>query len=162
VFSNGGAPVNVDKRLIIIGVRTGVDARTRTGPESVITVPMLINADNVQVSGLTINCGACGGAGAGITTSRSSSGYRILNNIITGNPVGVVFDSNGTTQSLLRFNAIADNNASGTPSGLGVNSTSLTNALIEDNAFAGNLTAQIKVAGVSAPATVGIVRNSFS
>src|SRR5262249_46716638 len=33
---------------------------------------------------------------------------------------------------------------------------------IEDNAFAGNLTAQIKVAGVSAPATVGIVRNSFS
>ncbi len=160
-FDNGGAAVDINKSVRVIGRQFNVDARTRTdGVESILTVPVLLSANDAIFDGFTVSCGACGAAGAGVSSSPSFSHYQISNNIVSGNPIGVSFGSSGFVQSVLRFNDIVDNNAAGAVSGVGIYSNGgLTSAVIDHNRLTGNASAQIEIIGASPG--VNVSRNDF-
>ncbi len=103
------------------------------------------NSAGTIIDGLVITGGAQPVFNAGINvTDPSGTGYQILNNLITGNNVGMYFHSIGGTPSRIQRNAFVANNAGGFPSpntgtaiftqGLVINDTE-----IEDNSFSGHL-----------------------
>ncbi len=165
-FNNGGVAVNVNKTLIVQGEQAGVDARTRgVVAESILTMPVQLVADNIVFDGFTINCAACAPLGAGLATLASNSGYQVVNNIITLNPIGISFASNGTNFSFLRFNRIEENNNGFgvlSAAGTGIYSDAgVTNAEIGTNRINGHQTANINIIGGLATATVTIIGNHF-
>lgn len=171
-FSNGGAAIVIDKKLHVSGAQAGVDARTRVGAESILTAPVRLAADSVVLDGFTITCATCNpppfcgaGCGVGVFTSSSFSGYAVINNIITGNPVGVTFGSSGAMSSTLGLNNIFDNNVvfPGGPGSYGVfTSSAATNEVVFANRFSGQSFGQIDFLGTpSLPATVAIFGNDF-
>ncbi|HET7707077.1 MAG TPA: Ig-like domain repeat protein [Thermoanaerobaculia bacterium] len=162
-FNNGGAAVNVNKSVVIAGEQAGVDARTRAAAtESILTIPLSLSADNVVLDGFTITCGTCVPFGSGVATSSANSGHRVVNNIITGNIIGIFFGSSGATQSVVQFNHIFDNNVPGAASGTGIYSDSgLLNGVIDQNRLTGHTTAQINIIGAATPASVMITNNQF-
>lgn len=168
-FNNGGTAIVVNKSLTVTGENAGVDARTRFPPaESFLSVPVSLTADNIVFDGFFVNCQACPGTGAGITTSPLASGYSVLNNIVSGNPVGIFFGSNGAMPSVLRFNRIAGNlNMLGPPPlgalpGTGVYAETLTNAAIDQNSFGNHTSDHVLIAAsASAKADVDITNNAF-
>lgn len=162
-FNNGGANVNITKSLIVAGEQAGVDARGRVATETLITVPVLLSEDNVVFDGFTVTCGACTGIGAGIVTSASFSGYQVLNNIVTGNPVGIFPGSTGATQAAIQFNHITDNNSAGGPA-RGINTdNSVTNLLIDQNWIDGHKGQNIVISGTDLnPAYAIITNNTFA
>lgn len=84
--------ISVNKPLSILGARAGVDARTRSGSESVLS-SVSISSSNVTVEGFSFN-----GSGTQITASGAAtlSGVILRNNIFSGyGTVGIVTDSAG-------------------------------------------------------------------
>jgi pectin methylesterase-like acyl-CoA thioesterase len=82
--------VDVNKTLTLHGAQAGVDARTRSGAESVINhacSPVKINADNVTLDGFTVQgstqADPCTIAGIWMNPgfSGTQGGAQILNNI---------------------------------------------------------------------------------
>ena len=116
--------VEVTKTLTIQGAQVGVDGRTRAVPqssESVVTGVEFgegafeLNADGITVDGFSV----LNTPGPGIFTYNGHSGYRIQNNIISGNSFGIYANSNGNTQSVIQQNSIHDNNNAGECQGEG-------------------------------------------
>ena len=143
--------VRVDRTLTLLGAQHGVDARTRSGvPETVIGTAdgaFVILADGVVIDGFTIR-GVSGGLGAGIYTSAEHSGYSILNNVITGNRMGVYLGSNGLSPTLVQFNLLQENNLAGATSGNGIYSDEGAHDVwIVENAFVGHESASIALVG---------------
>lgn len=162
-FNNGGANVDITKSLIVAGEQAGVDARGRVATETLITVPVLLSEDNVVFDGFTVTCGACTGIDAGIVTSPSFSGYQVLNNIVTGNPVGIFPGSTGATQAAIQFNHITGNNDAGGPKrGINTNN-SVTNLLIDQNWIDNHKGQNILISGTDLnPAYAIITNNTFA
>lgn len=148
------SPININKSVMVLGAQAGADARGRVAAESVV-VGVTLGADNVTFDGFTVEGG---GIDAGITSSSSFSGYRIINNIIKHNSNGVAFGSSGVSQSILRFNDIFENLL-----GSGVYTTTpLTNAVIDQNRFGYCFfSTQVFIHGVTTPASVAITNNTF-
>jgi len=167
-FSNGGAAIVVNKRLHVTGAQAGTDARTRVGAtESILTAPVRLVADSVVLDGFTVTCGTCDpppcGAicGIGVFTSSSFSGHTVINNIVTGNPIGVTFGSSGSLPSLLATNNIFDNTV-GPGGSYGVfTSAAVSNATVAANRFSGQTSGQVDFIGMPSPATVKIFGNDF-
>lgn len=153
--------VTVDKSLVFRGARAGVDARFgRTNPaqESIVQPPAGSNgfnvtngAGNVTIDGFTVRDSTVDG----ISTLTGGSGFTIVNNIVTGNRIGLNFRSPGTStsRSVIRSNRFEENNT-GLPSGgtgiflgggQGTNFTTIT-----QNRFAGHATADVNTQGVLA------------
>lgn len=150
--------VNVDKPLTFNGAKAGVDARSgRTNPaqESIVTPPadddgffVETGVSNVTIDGFTIR-GATEVSSdvQGISTLFGGSGFRIINNIITDNPMGINFRSRGpdAIPSLISRNRIVDNNRPGSglqgifigggsaPANVGTDNTSISNNLFGDH-----------------------------
>lgn len=140
--------VTVDRPVTLLGAQAGVDARTRSGPETVITPnrAIEITAGNVELNGFTIE----GATEAGVRTSGSQSGYLITNNVFQNNPVGLHFGSSGSAQSIVRSNLFRNNNSPGAISGYGIYSDQgLSDAVIDSNTFENNRQASVAVLGPS-------------
>jgi hypothetical protein len=152
--------VTVNKSLFIRGAQAGVDARTgRTNParESIVQPPGGSNgftvdsgAGNVTIDGFTVQNSTL----SGIDTLNGGSGYTIVNNIVTGNHLGMAFRSPGTASSpsAIRFNRIQNNNV-GAGGGTGVflggtQGTDFTS--ISSNRFSGHVSTDINTQGVLA------------
>jgi len=130
--------VIVNKPLTIQGAQVGVDGRTRVpSSESIVTSPtvdaggFILAADNITIDGFEL----LNGSGPGVTTNNDHSGYKVQNNIITGNVMGVYANSNGTYQSVIQLNGIHDNNnGAGSAPGNGIYEDQGTrNLLIQNN-----------------------------
>jgi len=149
--------INIDN-LTLLGAQAGFDARTRaTLPidESIIDDPMgckpvQILSNNVVFDGFTVQ-GAdvspfvdstC--LGAGIWTNPGfagkQGGYRIVNNIVQDNIIGITPASGPTCPpTLVQFNLIQNNNFPGPAGGTGIYSDfGLCNATINRNKFRGH------------------------
>jgi hypothetical protein len=110
--------VSVNKSLTIDGAQHGIDARTRSGPESSVdgavngnnrTTSFYITANNVTIDGFTVRDQSDPNQfGAGIVMSSGTSGVDILNNIITNNAMGIYANSGGA--SLIQHNLFDGNN----------------------------------------------------
>jgi len=94
-----------------------------------------VQANKVRIIGFTVDAAT---NDAGITLSRSFSGYDIENNVLKNNTFGLYLNSSGAFQTIIRHNAFVSNNAAGSASGNGIYSDQgVTNARIEGNYFTG-------------------------
>ena len=154
--------VNINKdNLKVLGAQNGVDARTRSGAESIIDNacgPVQIRADNVTLDGFTVQGSTSTASScffAGIWTSNANSGHQLLNNIVQNNIIGIYLRSNGVNPSKAQFNLIQNNNNPGSSGGSGIYSDSgLSNALIDSNNFVGQTSASVNLISTTSPVTV--------
>jgi Right handed beta helix region len=144
--------VVITHTLTLNGAQAGVDARGRSGPESIITNtegPIQIEADNVTIDGFTIEGASSdptsdpNALGAGIWTnpgfSGTHGGFTIVNNIIQNNIAGIELDSDGTNPTMVQHNLFRNNNLPGAAGGNGiVVDFGLVNATIDSNKFTGD------------------------
>jgi hypothetical protein len=157
--------VQITKTLTLLGAQAGVDARTRSGSESVIDNacgPVQIMADKVVLDGFTIQGSTSSDPCflAGIWTnpafSGTQGGHQILNNIIQNNISGIELDNTGTFATLVQHNLIQTNNNPGPGSGNAIQvNFGLVNATIDANKFSGHINASVLVFASSSGLTVG-------
>jgi parallel beta-helix repeat protein len=158
--------VNVTKAgLSLRGARAGTSACARSGTsgESIIANqngPLQLTADNVSVDGFVLQ-GASQQANAGITTSASHSGHRILNNIIQDNVQGIYLNSSGANPTTVQGNSFKNNSVSGAGSGNGIYSDAgLKNVEISFNCFSGHSNASIVIVGApDKQMNIGVLNN---
>jgi nitrous oxidase accessory protein NosD len=147
--------VNVNKKLIMNGAQSGVDARSvsRTGlpaTESVVTgtagsTSFYVTADDVVIDGFTIQDNTSANAfGAGIVLGAGTSGAHVIDNIIQNNLVGLFLANKlATDQALIQHNRFRNNTQPGPASGHGIYSdeyvaglaNGVSNVLIDSNDF---------------------------
>lgn len=150
--------VQVNKTLSLLGAQNGVDARTRSGSESIIDSacgPVQIMADNVVIDGFTVQGSTLSDPCflAGIWTnpgySGTQGGHQILNNIVQNNISGIELDSTCVNPTLVQFNLIQNNNNAGPGSGNAIQTNfGLCNADIVSNKFSGHTNSSILIPGV--------------
>jgi hypothetical protein len=148
----GAAGLVIRKRLTLLGAQAGVDARTRTpggAGESVITggptfglLYILAGGSGSTIDGFTVtgNSGNNNVSGAGILIGGFSDGggYRIINNILTHNAVGLYFAAAGAATTISR-NLLDSNTQPGDPvAGTAIYSEQARDVTISDNRFTGN------------------------
>jgi len=75
-----------------------------------------INADNVTLDGFEVT--SLGTTTSGVWTSSTASGYRVQNNLIVGNAIGIYANSDGA--SWITCNEIRDNLNPGSSGGAGI------------------------------------------
>jgi hypothetical protein len=147
--------VQITKTLTLLGAQAGVDARTRSGSESVIDNacgPVQIMANNVVLDGFTIQGSTTSDPCflAGIWTnpafSGTQGGHQILNNIIQNNISGIELDNTGTFPTKVQYNLIQNNNNPGPGAGNAIQvNFGLANALIDNNKFLGHTNSSVLV-----------------
>ena len=151
--------LNINKTLTLLGAQNTVDARFRSGLESIISDMngTRVRASNVVIDGFTVqNSTNPNETGYGIHLNPGVSGTKILNNIIQNNIAGIGLANGSGSQAVIRHNLIQNNNQGGAASGTGiytdqfVGGTTVTNVLIEENLFKGNLDAGIDVSNTNA------------
>ena len=143
--------------LTLQGAQAGVDARSRSGDESVITAGRIqLSASNITVKGFTLTGATHGADSSAAIWGTGIEGTQILDNIIEDSFMGVQFtNSGGSTMAVVRHNVFSNNNV-GTNSGSGVfmlgssSESSNTNISIVDNTFSGHVNAAINVNGHNA------------
>jgi hypothetical protein len=181
--------LTIDKTVTLCGAQAGVDARTRSGPESIESIianpfgtticgglPVCsLPASNVIVDGFTfegvINSNPVGFA---LDMGRGTEGTQVYNSIFQNNIAGIGLANTGPSQVLICQNLFQNNNQSGgAASGAGIYTDEFvcgnaspgiacTNFLIEQNTFKGNADAGIDLSNVSAAITnVDISTNTF-
>jgi len=142
-----GGPLTINKTLTLLGAQSTVDARSRSGPESIINdlQGTSVSASDVVIDGFTIqNSTLAAFTGYGIWLNPGVSGTQILNNIIQDNIVGIGLANGGASQAVIRQNLIRNNTKPGGASGSGiytdqfVGGPTVSNVLIEENAFIGH------------------------
>jgi Right handed beta helix region len=166
-------PLTINRTVTLLGAQNGVDARTRSGSESIITDPQgtFVTANNVVIDGFTIeNSTVPAFTGFGIAMGAGTTGTQVLNDIIQDNIAGIALSNTGGSQVLIRHNLIQNNNQlPGGASGTGiytdefVSGGAVTNVLIEENAFKSNVDAGIDVSNTALPgvSNLDVSTNSF-
>jgi hypothetical protein len=152
--------VTVNKSVTLLGAQHGVDARNRSGAESIVTgtgnngdTPFNITAKNVTLDGFTVEGGTSTTTfGFGIVEGAGTSGARILNDIIQDNIAGLsLANSTSGSAGLIQHNLFRNNNASGPVSGTAIYTDqfnaggSLANVTIDANTFSDNKNACVIV-----------------
>jgi hypothetical protein len=156
--------VNINKSLTAQGAQAGVDARNRSGAESVIDnacSPVQITADNVTLDGFTVqgstHSDPCTIAGIWMNPgfSGTQGGAQILNNIVQNNISGIELDNTGTIPARVQFNLIRSNNNPGPGSGNGIQTNfGLVNATIDNNKFIGQTSSSVLFAAPVSSVTI--------
>jgi hypothetical protein len=140
-------PLTINRPLTLRGAQAGQDARTRSGPESIISdiQGTSVSASNVVIDGFTVeNSTVAAFTGYGIWLNPDVSGTQILNNIIQNNIVGIGLANSGAAPAVIRQNLIRNNTRPGGASGSGiytdqfVGGPTVRNVLIEMNSFTGH------------------------
>jgi nitrous oxidase accessory protein NosD len=145
--------VVVNKTVYLAGEQAGVDPRAgRAGPETIVNGPdgsFDVLANTVTIDGFTVrDTNVSITQGAGIRTSASFSGTRILNNIIRDNIFGLYLHNAPPQRAVVHHNAFIDNDNPGAASGNAIYADQGTrNVLIDANVFNGNPNAAINLIG---------------
>lgn len=157
--------VTVDKTLTILGAKSGVDGRNRTGStqESIVdpddtapsgTPSINITASNVVLDGFLLQGNENGPA---VQTSATESGYKIRNNRFVANAFGLHLNASGGTTTVVARNAFAVNNenlGAASAAGNGIYSDQgLSGALVQLNKFRNNINAAFLVGGAATGVT---------
>lgn len=136
-----GESITVDKPLTLLGARDGESAPTRVSSAETVISGAHLQADDVTLDGFTVRADSCTGAGTGIETSASHSGYEIVNSIVTGFSRGAEVRSDGSSRTLVAANLFVDNdcgsNAAGLLSGFAPTGP-MAGVVIRDNVFRGH------------------------
>lgn len=140
-------PLTINKQLTLEGAQAGVDARARSGPESIIMDPQgtSVGASGVVIDGFTVQDSLVAAfTGQGIFLNPGISGTEIVNNIIQNNILGIGLANAGPAQAVIEHNLIRTNNRPGGASGSGIYTDQFSggavvrNVVIRENAFVGH------------------------
>jgi hypothetical protein len=152
--------VNINKSVILEGVQHGVDARTRSGSESIVSntsTPFVVNANNVTIDGFTVEGANNPSLGYGIILTSGFSGAHVLNNIIQNNIDGLSLANNPAgSAALIQHNLFQNNNTAGSNSGDAIYTDqfvangNLANVTIDANSFLNNANAGVLLGSTSA------------
>jgi hypothetical protein len=156
-------PVNITKKLRLLGAQYGRDARTgrtTTAQESVVTSPaagFVVGAvDGLTVDGFTFS----GSTGDGIDALNRGSGNTFVDNVFADNQNGMNVNATGPTRSTIARNRFTANNR-GTvgQAGTGVLFTSgpANDVTVSDNLFERHASAAINSIGDPTNRSTGIV-----
>ncbi len=155
IYSEG---VTVGKELTLEGAQQGVDARSRSGPESIITgvsggPDVTVTTDNVTLDGFTLDGPSSPGTAA-IVMIGANTGETIENNVIVDPGRAVSYTTSDTT---FKQNLVDETSTTG--DGIQENSGAVSGVTIEDNAFTGgsNNNADITFIGTTANHNKNIV-----
>ncbi|HEX4639420.1 MAG TPA: hypothetical protein VH170_08030 [Chthoniobacterales bacterium] len=156
--------VNINKSLTLQGAQAGVDARNRSGAESVINnacSPVQINADNATLDGFTVQgstqADPCTIAGIWMNPGGLglAGGAQILNNIVQNNISGIELDNSGALPAKVQYNLIRSNNNPGPGSGNGIQTNfGVVKATIDNNKFIGQTNSSILVVAPASSLTI--------
>lgn len=131
--------VVINKSVTLQGANSGVSClQSPRATESVIigdaggTGAVQILADNVTVNGFQISDPA-NALGSGIHSNNTNSGYRVMNNLITNNQIGMFADSDGA--SWITCNIFDGNNQPGSSAGSGIYSDYSVGLTVDRNRF---------------------------
>jgi alpha-tubulin suppressor-like RCC1 family protein len=120
--------VTVNNAITLSGAKAGVDARTRSGNESILApppespagrTPLSVAADDTTIDGFTVMGNTYVPlVGAGVYLQPGTHGTHFVNNIVRNNVVGL-FPANdlGSDPTLVRHNLFKDNTNPGSSSG---------------------------------------------
>jgi parallel beta-helix repeat protein len=172
--------VTVNKSVALIGAQFGVDARTRSGPETVMDAagnagktPFYITANNVVIDGFTIQGETSANQfGFGILIGAGTSGARIVNNIVQNNVAGIsLANAPGGNPAVIQHNLFQNNNQPGPVSGTAIYTDQfnaggpLANVLIDANTFTNNQNAGVIIGpttAAGAASNITISNNTFT
>ncbi|QEL20278.1 FG-GAP-like repeat-containing protein [Limnoglobus roseus] len=111
--------VSVPKTLTLKGAKAGVDARARTGAETIIDnstnagkTALYVTASNVSIDGFTLQGSTSSNQfGPAIFLAPTTSGAHVVNNIIQNNYAGLFLtNSNAINQGVVQYNLFQNNN----------------------------------------------------
>lgn len=145
--------VLINKSVTILGAQAGIDARTRGGPETVLSFSqgLAVSANNVVLDGLVIQDSRNENySGFGVWLNPNVDGTVVINTIFQNNIVGLGLANAGVTQSVIQQNVFRNNNQPGPASGSGIYTDQfvggrVANVLISDNLFDNNENAGIGI-----------------
>ncbi|HMG72375.1 MAG TPA: hypothetical protein VK582_02655 [Pyrinomonadaceae bacterium] len=127
--------VVIPRSLSLNGAQVGIDARGRSGAESIINggvaANITITANGVTVDGFTLNGPSSSGTAA-IVMQTGNTGETVQNNIISNPGRAASITTSNTT-----FSKNAVNNTATASDGFQANSTPVSNLTISDNSFGG-------------------------
>jgi parallel beta-helix repeat protein len=143
--------VIINKTITLDGAQAGVDARTRSGSESVATgtgngglTPFEVKANDVVINGFTVQ-GATNvnNVGGGVYIAPGVHGTQVLDNIIQDNIIGLFLANNSSVdQAVIQQNLFQNNTQSGPSSGTDIYADQYTagsggvqDVLIQRNTF---------------------------
>jgi hypothetical protein len=172
---NAASPLMITTTVTLCGAKAGVDARTRSGPESIITDTRgtILNASNIIIDGFTFEGDTSSIFPFGLDMGQGTEGAQVYNNIFQNNVAGIGLANTGPSQARICQNLLQNDNNPGSPSGDGIytdefvcgiaGGNACTNFLIEQNAFKGNTDAGIDLSNTAANAmtNVTISANTF-
>ena len=161
--------VTVMKTLTFQGAQAGIEAtkgRTSAVRESIVSGHdggFVLQANDITVDGFTAqeayNTGISSFA-SGIWTDTHFSGYRLLNNIVQMNTIGITLASSAGDTTVVSGNRIVNNNEPGSAAGNGIYADqSLGSGTITNNVFRNNSSAAIFISAGTGTAGVQIIRN---
>ncbi len=145
--------VTINRSLTLEGAQHGVDARTRSGSESIVNgggySPFYVTANDVTIDGFTIE-GADGSqgnvfpGGFGVELAAGTSGAHVVNDIIQNNIVGIALTNVSTNdQAVVQHDLFQNNTDSGPAGGTDIYADQFTagsggvnDVLIDSNTFA--------------------------
>ncbi len=159
--------VQVNKTVYLRGAQSGVPGsvtrENNPGSESIVNGTnggFVVTADKVAVDGFTIR-DTGGTFNSGIWLGSSHSGYRVENNVLTNNVMGVYLNSSGANLTRVNDNFFDSNNASGSASGNGIYGDSgIHKVRITDNKFNNNQNSAILLTATPPTTSVSDVRIS--
>jgi parallel beta-helix repeat protein len=140
--------VTVNKDITLLGAKGGIDARTRSGAESVVTGNAGSTSFYVTSSGVTLDGFTIQGAtnpnlfGAAVYLAPGTSGSQVSNNIVQNNLIGLYLENaSAITPTLVQQNLFRNNNVVGPGAGTDIYADEFTtggnlqNVQIQNNAF---------------------------
>src|ERR1043165_7171599 len=143
--------VTINKSLTLEGAQHGVDARTRSGTETILDAasnngitPITVSANDVIVDGFTVqNATNANNLGGGIYLATGTHGTHIVNNIIQNNIIGLFVSNNSAVdQPVIQDNLFQNNTQTGPSGGTDIYADQFTagvggvnNVLIDSNKF---------------------------
>ena len=159
--------VTVDKALILNGARAGVNGTRLVGPNESIVHALdpnqpifMLTADAITLNGFLVEGNT---NNAGIQTSPTFSGYRIVNNIVRDNVFGIYLHGSGAATTLVRRNLIQGNNQPGAASGNGIYSDQgALGITIQANHFENNRNVAVLFANGGTQQSSIIIQNNRS
>jgi hypothetical protein len=146
--------VTFDKAgLILKGAQAGVDARSRTGAETVISQGQFrLAADGITIDGFAFDDAHSNAVTPAAAIYGSGfSGTQIVNDVIENSMFRAQFDNAGPAAARIADNVFRDNDANYPTGGTGVFMLGAAggshNVTIEDNDFSGHPNAAMNVVG---------------
>jgi hypothetical protein len=163
---NFGPLYEINKPVVLRGHQAGVDARGRTGAESILAGNLRIHSDDVVLDGFTVECTSCSAnIDAGLVT-----GFRLLNSVIRSGGLQLrITVGEGLTE--VRYNDFVGVAKFPTTTGLPgptfglyidgqISATGQGSLLVDSNRFANHSAAMISMSGVSAPQQSAEISNN--